>query len=524
MKPILRLALVLFAVTALVFISSPRSAAAHPMGNFSVNKYSALTVSADKVSILYIVDMAEIPAFQELGAITSNRGDDPTPAEREAYTSRKSAELVKGLSLKLDGTPLALSLEKTALSFPPGNGGLPTLRLEMDLVAALPASSEGKLFYEDNNFVGRIGWHEVIAAPAVGIVLTESSVPEVDQSNKLTIYNPDLLKSAPAVTSASFKFAPGVSTPGAGNTATTKQTQADFLSGEFEWVQQQTLALTSVISQDNLPTAALLVALLVAFLAGAAHALSPGHGKAVVAAYMVGSRGTPLHAFILGATITFSHTVGVFLLGFVVLALADYILPETLYPWLKFSSGVLLALLGVTLFVQRFRAWRRSVATAHQVASSHEHDHEYAHEHGLDHSHDHDHDHHHEHEHEQSTPHKHGLFSKPHTHLPTDGEQVTIGGLLALGITGGIIPCPSALMVLLVAVQFGKVALGLLLILAFSLGLALVISVIGLLMVYSRTLLNKARFNSGLLLRLPMVSALAVSCLGLFLAFGAFGK
>lgn len=134
------------------------------------------------------------------------------------------------------------------------------------------------------------------------------------------------------------------------------------------------------------------------------------------------------------------------------------------------------------------------------------------------------HEHEHGHDHDHTVPHKHGLFSKPHTHVPTDGQQVTIGGLLALGITGGIIPCPSALMVLLVAVQFGKVALGMLLILAFSLGLALAISVIGLLMVYSRTLLNKAKFNSGLLLRLPMVSALAVSCLGIFLALGAFGS
>ncbi|MEO6456679.1 MAG: sulfite exporter TauE/SafE family protein [Chloroflexia bacterium] len=521
MKPILRLVLVLFAVTGLVFVSSPRSASAHPMGNFSVNKYSALSVSTDRVTIQYIVDMAEIPAFQELGTITSTRGADPTAAEREAYSSRKSAELLKALGLKLNGSPLALSLERTALSFPPGNGGLPTLRLEMDLFALLPASARGTLNYEDNTFAGRIGWHEIIAIPGTGITLEESSVPSVDQSKSLTVYNPDLLNSAPSVIAASVKFAPGVTTSGVNSaTSSTQPAQADFLVGEFEWVQQQTIALTSVISQDDLPLAALLVAVMIAFLAGAAHALSPGHGKAVVAAYMVGSRGTPLHAFILGATITFSHTIGVFLLGFVVLALADYILPETLYPWLKFSSGILLAFLGVTLFVQRFRAWRRSTVAAQPIESSHAH----AHEHGLAHTHDdpaHGHDHH---EHDHSVPHKHGLFSKPHTHMPTDGEQVTMGGLLALGITGGIIPCPSALMVLLVAVQFGKVALGLLLILAFSLGLALVISVIGLLMVYSRTLLNKAKFNSGLLLRLPMVSALAVSCLGIFLALGAFGS
>src|SRR5687768_4209713 len=392
MKPIFRIALVLFAVTGLVVASSPRSASAHPMGNFSINKYSALTVYSDRVNIRYIVDMAEIPTFQELGEITATRGSDPTAAEREAYVSRKAEELLKGLDLKVDGSSLALSLDSATLDLPLGNGGLPTLRLEMNLVALLSGATEGTLTYEDTNFAGRIGWHEVIAAPAAGLAFKESSVPNVDQSKGLTEYNPDLLNSAPAVTSATITFAQGVQAPVTDvSTGVTQPAQTDFLGGELEWVQQQTASLTSVISQDDLPVAALLVALMVAFVAGAAHALSPGHGKAVVAAYMVGSRGTPLHAFILGGTITVSHTIGVFVLGFVVLALADYILPETLYPWLKFSSGILLALLGVTLFVQRFRAWRRSTvsdAREHSHPQHHDHDHAHAHEHGLAHTHD----------------------------------------------------------------------------------------------------------------------------------------
>ena len=121
-------------------------------------------------------------------------------------------------------------------------------------------------------------------------------------------------------------------------------------------------------------------------------------------------------------------------------------------------------------------------------------------------------------------PHKHGLFSRPHTHVPVDGQKVTLGSLLALGITGGIIPCPSALVVLLVAVYFGKVALGLSLILAFSVGLASVLTGIGLLMVYGRGLLAHMKFNSGLLGRLPMASALAVVCLGIVLAFGSLSQ
>ena len=124
----------------------------------------------------------------------------------------------------------------------------------------------------------------------------------------------------------------------------------------------------------------------------------------------------------------------------------------------------------------------------------------------------------------ESAPHKHGLFSRPHTHVPADGQRVTLGSLLALGITGGIIPCPSALVVLLVAVASHRVALGLVLILAFSLGLAVVLTGIGLLMVYSRTLLGRVRFNTGLLGRLPMASALAVTCLGMVLAYGSLSQ
>jgi ABC-type nickel/cobalt efflux system permease component RcnA len=302
------------------------------------------------------------------------------------------------------------------------------------------------------------------------------------------------------------------------------------------WIRDQESVLTNLLTTKDMPLGFLLFGLGLAFAMGAAHALSPGHGKTIVAAYLVGTRGTPKHAAFLGLTVTFTHTIGVFLLGVVVLSLQQYVVPETIYPWLGFASGVLIMLVGISLFVQRFRYWQRSRATTlavahthdghthdHAAAHDHSHDHDHDHPHAHDHSHDHahDHDHEHEHDHDPAVPHSHGPFSRPHTHLPANGQPVTIGSLLALGISGGIIPCPSALVVLLASIRLARVDLGLMLILAFSLGLAVVLTGIGLLTVWGKGLVGRVKFNKGLLSRLPMASALAVSCLGIFLAINS---
>ncbi len=523
----------------------------HPMGNFTINHYSALTIQQDRVDILYVLDMAEIPAYQELGTIRADHDTNLTPAEHDKYVANKAADLMNNLSFFINNRQAALTMVgKPVLSFPPGAGGLPTLRLEVSLVAPLAGLENGSLEYYDDNYKERIGWKEIIAIAASGVTLNKSTVPTTDMSDALHKYPADLINNPPRVSSASLEFTSSISTgvvPAAVKRAQAAQTD---VFGLLTWIQQQTNAVTAIVYEKDLPLGALLVALLVAFGIGAAHALSPGHGKTVVAAYLVGSKGTPAHAILLGLTVTVSHTFGVFLLGLVILYAANFILPETLYPVLGFSSGMLIVIMGITLFVQRFRAWKRvQKAQASSSQGIHEHSHkestETSHEagevahsrsdgeadsHGRDehvHNHDHDHDHSHTHGHEHndvdaSTPHKHGPFGRNHTHLPTDGQQVTLWNLLALGIMGGIIPCPSALVVLMVAVASHKIALGLLLILTFSLGLAVVLTVIGLLMVYSRNMLSrKVNFNNGLLLRLPMLSALAVSGLGLVIAIGA---
>ncbi len=536
MTRLFRLGLLVSLVVALAAFATPRQASAHPMGNFSINRYSALTVGQDKVEILYIVDKAEIPTFQELVAIRPDHSSDLTDEERNTYITRQADKLVQGLSLSVDGTSVSLSRGDSSLTFPPGNGGLPTMRLELHFSAPLSGATSGRIEYRDSNFANNIGWREVIAVPAEGTMFKELDVPQTDKTKQLTQYNPNASSTPLDTTSAKLIFAPGTAPAPAAQPSQSEQ-------GAVDWAKQRIDDVASLISQDNLPFGALLLGLVIAFFWGAGHALSPGHGKAVVAAYLVGTRGTARHATILGLTVTISHTIGVFTLGLVVLFAANYIVPDQLYPIIGFASGMFIVVMGVVMFAQRFRLWRGAKAAhvhdhtetpdhdhnddhdhMHAHGIEHAHDHDHTHEHSDDHDHAHEHVHDHDHGHDPVVPHTHGPFGKPHTHVPAAGSKVTMGSLLALGITGGIIPCPTALVVLLAAIAYHRVALGLAWILSFSLGLAAVLTGLGLLVVYGRGLLSRFdrtrfRFGVGLMARLPMASAVMVAVLGFLIAF-----
>ena len=201
-----------------------------------------------------------------------------------------------------------------------------------------------------------------------------------------------------------------------------------------------------------------LVAAIVAAALGALHALEPGHGKTVVAAYLVGSRGSASHALLLGLIVTAAHTAGVYLLGGLTLYASRYIVPERLYPWLGLFSGLTVAGLGLCLFLKRCT--------------------------GATHLHSHSHGHHHGHAHEHSDT---------HHYQERKSGGVSLRELIVLGITGGIVPCPAALVVLLSAVGLRRVGFGLFLIVAFSIGLAAVLIALGVLMVYARRFTAKGR-------------------------------
>ncbi|HEY7390413.1 MAG TPA: sulfite exporter TauE/SafE family protein [Bryobacteraceae bacterium] len=283
----------------------------------------------------------------------------------------------------------------------------------------------------------------------------------------------------------------------------------------------QTEYLSRLLHQGQLGWEAIAIGLAVALGLGAIHALSPGHGKTIVAAYLVGTRGTPAHAVFLGAMVTFTHTISVFLLGFITLFLSRFVLPEKIYPVLGVISGVSIVWIGAILLRQRLRAARGHAAHEHDHV--HEHSHVHAHVHTHDHVHAHEH-HHHEHEHHHHhgpAAHDHG-DDHVHSHIPDD---VSLGSLIALGASGGLVPCPSAMVVLLSAIALGRVGLGLILLVAFSLGLAGVLMAIGLVVLYAKHLLPDSKKSAAhpAFRLIPVLSAGVIVCIGIIMTAASLG-
>jgi ABC-type nickel/cobalt efflux system permease component RcnA len=268
---------------------------------------------------------------------------------------------------------------------------------------------------------------------------------------------------------------------------------------------------TDLIATRELTVSVVAVALIVAAALGAFHALEPGHGKTVVGAYLVGSRGTARHALILGLIVTASHTAGVYLLGGVTFFASQYVVPDRLYPWVALASGLTIAGLGFSLLWRRLRGGPAAHDHHH-----HHHGHDgHAHPLGPHEHHDHEHhDHAHAHD-EHAHDHAHG-HGHHHHHEP---GAVSLRQLWALGITGGIVPCPAALVVLLSALSLRRVGFGLLLIVAFSLGLALVLIAVGMLMVYTRRLVARFDERGPLVTRwLPLASSAVMTLIGVSIA------
>ena len=539
-------------------LTSPASLA-HPMGNFSISHYAGIRVEHGFIEIRYLIDMAEIPTFQEIqqnGLVT--KPDDNTT---RSYVSKQAETLKTGLTLTLNGRPVGLRTHSVEVIFPPGAGGLPTMKMGFLYRATIPepdhttSGEEYAVYYRDDNFPSRVGWKEVVATAGSGVTIVSASVPGKDRSSELSNYPTDQLNSPPLDLEASLslrwdvaagdqsledrdlatrktrspeteqpaaaklsgldrldtwhpsqKAAPLPTSPGS-DSAKTSQGPAPVSTG---WVQPNKQGtpqnrFTELMTTPQFGMWFLVAAAAIAAGLGALHALEPGHGKTIVAAYLVGSRGTAYHAFLLGLIVTASHTAGVYALGAVTLYASRYIVPEQLYPWLGAISGLLIAALGSYLFLQRYAG--HEIGHSHGPGEHHHH-HDRAHMHADGHVHVHD-----GYEHGHDAHDQHG-----HHHLEISGD-VSYRQLLALGITGGIVPCPAALVVLLSAVALNRVAFGLFLIVAFSVGLAAVLIAVGLLMVYARRFITKFRSDGRLITRwLPLTSAGVITVLGLAIA------
>src|SRR5262245_58792240 len=516
-----------FGLFVALILASPVPGSAHPLGNFSISQYAGVHIGDASIALRYFVDMAEIPTFQELQ--TREMPADPADPRVSRYLRYTVAALKQGLVLEVYGRRLALDLQSVEVIFPPGAGDLPTMKIALLFRASLAESRHGgveELRYRDENFSARAGWKEVIAVGRSGVVLVESSVPDRDRSRELGNYPTDLLDSPPQVREARVRFTRPAATVVA-RTAPTAISPLPPAEPRVEAAEQSVEAaetpvvarvnaqrtargsFTDLITTRELTVSAVVIALLVAAALGAFHALEPGHGKTVVAAYLVGSRGTARHALILGLIVTASHTAGVYLLGAVTFYASQHIVPEKLYPWLSLGSGLTIAVLGAVLFFRRYlgkedhsdsHGHHHHHHAGHDHAPSHDHDHDHdtaqGHDHAddPDHVHAHDHAHGHAHAHAHGDAHDHGhahdhSHAHDHGHAHAHGHShgpVSLRALFALGISGGIIPCPAALVVLLSALSMRRIGFGLVLIVAFSVGLAAVLVAIGILMVYAR--------------------------------------
>jgi nickel/cobalt exporter len=529
-------------VLLFVLMLSSATSFAHPMGNFSVNHYSKIKIGQQSIEIRYVIDMAEIPTFQEIRQYDfTPKADDPSTSR---YLDRQEQLLKEGLLLESDGQAVRLDTISHQVAFADGAGGLPTMKIGFVFRGKFDVTAGAhKLSYFDNNFPGRTGWKEMVVL-GDRVAILDSSAPGTDRSQELTNYSSDALNSPPQQLSAQVGFSTLLSEPekhasvvvrtssngtiprgekaahqapahppayqgqGRSSAATTSpDLRAEHSSGSG--IAAPVVALLSpaahtqntprnrftelISTQSKLSFWVLLSAALIAAGLGALHALEPGHGKTIVAAYLVGSRGTARHAVLLGIVVTAAHTAGVYLLGALTLYASRYIVPEQLYPWLGAISGLSVAGLGIFIFLRR---WTGETG---------------------------------EHSHAPGERHSHWFLSMfkqatttelaNHVAIPADSKPVerllSLRELCMLGITGGIVPCPAALVVLLSAFSLHRIGFGLFLITGFSFGLAAVLVIVGLTMVYAKSLMSsRVRVGNTALRYLPFLSSAFMVLLG----------
>ena len=471
-----RIALLVAAVLALLLVPAT-AASAHPLGNFTVNHYDGLVVGPHAVHDHAVVDTAEIPTQQARRSVDRDGDGVVTAGERTAYAAGACRSVGRDLRLSVAGRPASFAVTAASYTYLPGAAGLQTARLDCSLDAAVDIGRRSVLEFADRYAAGRIGWREITAS-GTGTHLVEAPVPATSVSAELRHYPNDLLSSPLDVRGATLTVVPGAGAstvaadiakiPGAGPVARVVDRLNRFFS--------------DLAGARHLGVGVALLALLVSLLLGASHAALPGHGKTVMAAYLAGKRGTVRDAVVVGATVTVTHTAGVLGLG-LGLTLSATLAGERVTDDLGVVSGVLVALVGVGLLWQALRVRR---------GHDHDHNHDHAHDHG------HGHDHHHPH--------------RRHRRL----------GLVGMGVAGGLVPSPSAVVVLLGAIALGRTWFGVLLVLGYGLGMAATLTAAGLLLVRlssGRAGRRIAGLASGRLrTATPAVTAGLVTVVGLGLA------
>ena len=475
---ILALAAALFAGTA---FAGAAPASAHPLGNFTVNRYSGIVLSPGKVRILYVVDMAEIPTFQAMPSIDTNGDGTADASERQAWAERTAPSLLANLWLSADDRDVPLSIAEASMVFRPGQAGLPILRLQVTLAGTI--ASAGRISFEDRNYRGRIGWKEVTARSEDGVALAGSTVPATSISRELLAYPSDLLSSPLDISGATLSFHPGhASVSDASRSAGRTVSGAPIASGG---------AFASLVTRNGMSVPFLVITLLLALALGGLHAMGPGHGKTILAAYLVGAGARMRTVAAVGLAVSLMHTASVLALGAITLYATRFFPPDRVYPWLGVVSGAVVVVLGAGLLMVRARARRRGEDPWH-VHGHHHPDASQGHHADDD-----------------------GSNHHVHSEEPASGP-ISRRGLLALALAGGILPSPTALVVLLASIALHRLAYGLVLIGFFSAGLAAALTGVGLLAIRARSLVS-GRLGTRTAALIPIASAAVILMAGLVL-------
>ncbi|MEV5273827.1 nickel transporter [Streptomyces werraensis] len=508
LRPAAAGAVLLSAATALALVPAAE-ASAHPLGNFTVNRYDGLVAAPGELRVHHVEDLAEIPATQA--------APDLAGLGRDAWARQRCATAARDGAVLADGRPAPLTVRAAGVRVRPGQAGLDTLRVECRLTAPLPRGRAVAVEFRAAGGDSGPGWRE-ITAQGDRATLAASDVPEASLSARLTRYPEDRLASPPDTRTASLRIRPGGPALAAGGADEADAPASAILPrGADRW----TRALDDLVARRDLTVGFAALALLLAVVLGAMHALAPGHGKTLMAATAAarGGRARMRDVLPMAASVTVTHTLGVVALG--LLVTAGSAAAPSVVAWLGIASGVLVTLAGAQLVRRALRQ---------RGHHTHPHPHEHAPGHGPEHPHEHTPGQGHEHAH----PHDHGHSptSLTHTHggrTHTHPAAPTLRGTILLGFAGGLVPSPSAVVVLVGAAALGHAWFGLLLVVAYGVGLALTLTAAGYAVVraggsVSRLLARRPRWTSAPWAALvrrsaPLGSACVVLVLGAGLVF-----
>jgi nickel/cobalt transporter (NicO) family protein len=513
-------------------LAVPIAASAHPLGNLTTNVFTGVRVSVDEVRLDVVVDRAEIPTFDERVRIDADEDGELTTAEIEAVREPDCREVAASIELAVDGVGLPLRLAGTGLTFPPGAAaGTPTMRLVCEFVAAhsaggVPATG-GSVIVANRYREATLGWREIVVE-ADGVTVepqAEMELRTTSLSARLTAYPEDLLQlplddvavafiarpggpDLPAITIPDASWLPGLAPADAVPTGPTPSAAPPAVPGGIG------SEIPAVFSFTELTPDVAFLAIVSAIGLGAWHALTPGHGKTLMAAYLVGTRGTAIHAAGLGLSVTLSHTIGILLLAMLVVGAQSTLPPDLVARGLPAVAALAIVAIGGWMLATELR--RRRATRGQDHGHDHPHDHPHEHPHGHDHPH---HDGHGGRDHDV-TAHDHAHGGIRHSHAPPAGSTITWKSLFTLGLAGGLIPSISALIILLGTIATGHAVFGVVLVVAFGLGMGIVLAAVGLLLVRARQWLDRLPRGSGLgrfASATPLLAAMVVLTIGLWL-------